>query len=216
MSVGLKIVYSEHQRLAAVLSCLLNIAEAEHEQVSDAVLDTVDALLSYIEEFVYRYHHPKEDKYLFPAIGRRCPHTLGHIAELEKQHESGTGRIAELRSLLEVTRSDRSAIGELLPKIESYATFENEHMILENTRIFSVAKECLKAEDWELIDKAFTDHNDPVFGDNASEQLRNRFSEIVAHAPAPFGLADPEQPPAQTQPHGVWEHLKQMLSGHHS
>ncbi|MCG8425865.1 MAG: hemerythrin domain-containing protein [Chromatiales bacterium] len=214
MSVGLKIVYAEHHRLAAVLSCLQNVSVAEVEDIHDATLDTVDALLSYVEEFVYRYHHPKEDQYLFPAIGKRCPHTLGVIAELEQQHSDGTVHIAELRELLNSSRNDATTIPQLLDKLKSYTEFESQHMVLENTKVFAVAKDCLKEEDWKEIDAAFTNHDDPVFGDKQSNQLRQRFTDIVMNAPAPYGLADSDMEiEAEHHNHrSVWQQLKHLFT----
>lgn len=212
MSIGLNIVFAEHQRLSAVLDCLSNIIEGGPQHLNDAVLDTVDALLSYVDEFIYKHHHPKEDQYIFPAIAKRCPDTYADITALEQQHASGAEEIKRIRELILTSRDNLASEGEeLLRQLKVYVAFEANHMVFENTKVFPSAMEHLLPEDWEVIDAAFTDHDDPVFGDKSNDELRLRFSDIVAHAPAPYGLADPIPSESETESHGVWGKMKQML-----
>ena len=46
----------------------------------------------------------------------------------------------------------------------------------------------LLAEDWVVIDKAFADNDDPLFGQQATEQYRELYHRIVALAPESVGL----------------------------
>ena len=220
MSIGLNIVAAEHQRLEAILACLASIVHDTTKPLTASSIETIDTLLCYIEDFIYAFHHPKEDGYLFPAIIKRCPDCADAIAELETQHLEGARTLVSLRELVDQVKAhpnNAETLQELAIAVQLYVRFEQDHMKFENTHVYSLARDRLTAEDWAPIDEAFTNHNDPVFGDKSSEELRRRFSGIVAHAPEPHGLGHPDAP--QTEPPhaasgGVWTKLKSMLGGH--
>ena len=218
MSIGLNIVAAEHQRLDAILDCLASIVSNDAKPLTASDLETVDTLIRYIEDFVYAFHHPKEDGYLFPAIKKRCPECAEAITKLESQHLEGAKTLVSLRELIDRARADPNkpeTLQALSIALQLYVRFEQDHMKFENNHVYALARERLTAEDWAPIDEAFTNHNDPVFGDKPSEELRRRFSSLVAHVPEPYGLGHAEQtqiPPANTAASSVWSKLKAMLS----
>ena len=57
------------------------------------------------------------------------------------------------------------------------------------------ARKCLDAEDWEPINKAFMDNDDPLFGSRTQDEFGKLFSRIVALAPQSWGLAERHAPP---------------------
>lgn len=214
MTSGLSIVFSEHHRLAAILACLESLAEADSETLGKAQLDSIAELLGYLRDFVYRHHHPKEDDFLFPALLKQAPDAAADIQALESQHATGAKQMEQLQALLEQARSgDRDAADNLLATLASYVGHERRHMLFENERIFARAQQLLSPEDWEPIDRAFNDHDDPLFGDAANSELRHRFLEILAQVPAPYGLADPAKAQQNPQPQGPWSYLKHLLGG---
>ena len=79
-------------------------------------------MLSYIDTFPERYHHPKEDAYLFKRLLARCPEAQPVIAALETEHRDGAVKIRELAQALERYRT--GGHGQFLPfasAVEAYA-----------------------------------------------------------------------------------------------
>jgi len=209
MSKGLAILLAEHRRFAAILSCMSSIVHERGDALSDADIETLAALADYAAGFVYTFHHPKEDRYLFPAVRRRAPKVAAVLDELEAQHSRGAQLIAAAGDAVAAWRrgeGEREAIAEA---VERYTTFERKHMRDEDTRIIPVARSALEPEDWEEIDAAFAEHEDPIFGDDRSEKFDRLFSEIIARTPAPHGLAaEGSEEPDHRNP---WSALKQMI-----
>ena len=71
-----------------------------------------------------------------------------------------------------------------------YREHQYNHMRSEEMEALPLAREHLSEEDWREIDAAFSDHEDPLFGDERSAAYRRLYSKIVAMAPAPYGFGD--------------------------
>jgi hemerythrin-like domain-containing protein len=50
------------------------------------------AMVYYIDAFPERFHHPKEDRYLFRLLRMRHPAAVKLIERLETEHRAGSGR----------------------------------------------------------------------------------------------------------------------------
>jgi hemerythrin-like domain-containing protein len=70
--------------------------------------------------------------------------------------------------------------------VEEYADFQWRHMRTEEDLIMPLAERELSGEDWQRIDAAFADDDDPVFGTARSEEYRRLHATIAEHAP-PLG-----------------------------
>ena len=189
MSEALRVISREHRNLFALLSCLraiLREAEADKELPD---LGLVDSVISYLENYLNRFHHPKETQHLFPAV-RRHRGDLGTVLdELESQHEMVGPSLATIRDALEDCRREGlGGLHKLRDAVERYSEFEIAHMGLEEGQVMPAARECLSAADWDSIDATFLSNDDPLFGDEQKKAYRRLFSEIVARAPAPHGF----------------------------
>ena len=69
-----------------------------------------------------------------------------------------------------------------------YADFHWEHMRAEEDDVMPRARAHLTAADWAEIDAAFADNEDPLLGDDARENYRQLFRQIVNLAPPPLGV----------------------------
>ena len=78
---AIAIIKSEHQNLAAVLYSMEQlIAQIDSGKHADFAI--FHGLFTYIDRFLDRYHHPKENDYLFPRLLQRAPDTEGLIQQL--------------------------------------------------------------------------------------------------------------------------------------
>jgi branched-chain amino acid transport system ATP-binding protein len=185
---SLQIIHDEHRTLAAVLHGMMYLVR--EIRLADAApnFDVLAAMVHYIEAFVDRCHHPKEDQYLFPVLCRRHPDANPVVRRLEGEHRSGGDRIRALRAALSDYRQrGPAAFPAFAAAAAGYVAFNYEHMRVEETQVLPMAKAWLTAEDWEAIDAAFLGNDDPLVGAEASEEYAKLFRRIVEIAPPPLG-----------------------------
>ena len=187
---AITIIKSEHKNLAAVLYSLDKLIE-ELDQGKQADFSIFHGLLTYLDRFLDRYHHPKENHYLFPRLVERAPDTEQIVKELGQQHTEGERLFVEMLKAL----SAYEFIGEAeFPKFRdavlSYTEFERNHAFLEEKEILPRAKEALEASDWEEIDTAFEENEDPLFGSKWNSEFSELLDHLVNRLPAPLGLGD--------------------------
>ena len=71
-----------------------------------------------------------------------------------------------------------------------YTEFEREHARLEEREILPRAEAALQPEDWQVIDAAFGEHEDPMFGGQWQTEFSRLFEKLVNTLPAPYGLGE--------------------------
>lgn len=184
------IIRAEHRRLAAVLNCLDGVLDDVQADKLQPDFDLFDAVLNYLETFLYRFHHPKEDSHLFPTLLRRSPEAQAVIDRLEAEHEKGEALTKRLRETLTQYRTEGApGLDAFREAAKAYHQFEWQHMGTEEREVLPLAERILTEEDWQTLDAVFTDHDDPVFGDKPQAAFGQLLSSIVNQAPAPHGLA---------------------------
>ena len=184
------IIKSEHQNLGAVLYSMEKLVE-EIESGKAADFSMFHGLFTYIDRFLDRYHHPKENIYLFPRLLERAPDTEGLVRELGQQHTEGEILFVEmLKALSAYEFSGASEFPVFRDALRHYTGFEREHAIKEEREVLPRALEAFKASDWEEIDAAFEENEDPMFGTSSSNEFSRLFKNLVNSLPAPLGLGD--------------------------
>lgn len=185
---ALQIIKSEHRNLYRVLHVLRTVGYAMRDgQRFDNQL--LGAIIDYIDAFPERFHHPKENEYLFKALRRVSSVAEETLAQLEREHHDGPGEIVRLRTALaEVDKGTPGADKLFADMLVSYAEMGMGHMHKEESIILPLAAKELSAEEWKTMDEAFADNRDPLFSEDAREEMRGLYSRIVALAPAPWGV----------------------------
>ena len=70
---AIQIIEDEHRSLAAVLHGLLYLVREIRLRNAKPDFELLGAMLHYIDAFPERFHHPKEDAYLFRHLRERDP-----------------------------------------------------------------------------------------------------------------------------------------------
>jgi len=192
---AIRIIHDEHRSLAAVLHGMLYLVRGISEGGAKPNFELFGAMIYYIDAFPERFHHPKEDKYLFRMIRIRHPHATPLLDRLEKEHQIGAHKIRTLEQML--TRYQHGGAAEFskfAAAVEAYAAFHWEHMRTEEDELLPLAREYLTPADWKLVDVAFLEHADPKLGVEArGDEYETLFRRIVNLAPPPIGVG-PEAP----------------------
>lgn len=187
---AITIIKSEHQNLGAVLYSLEQLI-AEIEEGKKADLTVFHGLFTYIDRFLDRYHHPKENDYLFPRLLARDADARELVHELGRQHREGEILFVDmLKTLSAYEFCGEAEFAAFRNAVVKYCHFEREHALLEEREMLPRAREVLNASDWEEIDAAFEENRDPLFGDHWSDEFSTLFNKLVNSLPSPLGLGD--------------------------
>lgn len=186
---AIRIIRDEHQSLAAVLHGMLYLVREIRDRGMKPDFELLGAMVYYIDAFPERFHHPKEDEYLFKLLRARCP-TAGPLLDLlEEQHRVGAGKIRTLeQTLARYQHGGDAGFGAFAAALDDYAAFHWDHMRREEREVLPLAEQHLSSDDWKAIDAAFAGHTDPLLGAEADAEYASLFRRIVNLAPPPIGV----------------------------
>ena len=186
---ALQIIKDEHLAIAAVLYCLrFHVKQIRDEgKAADFVL--LHAVLDYVVSYPDRWHHPKEDQFLFATVRLRTRDADKLIDQLEREHQQGYPMIERLkRELIAYQNGDAAAGWRFFAVVEEYAALEWGHMRAEEDQLLPIAERVLTAADWEHINQAFRENDNPLFGIKPKEEAELLYQRILELAPAPIGF----------------------------
>jgi len=185
----LQIIRQEHAGVSAVLRSLQPLIANGPGSEPERFFDVLRAMLFYIDEFPEKRHHPKESDLLFPKVARAVPELMPVIAQLEKDHMQGEGRVRELQHLLLawelIGESRREAFAHA---VQEYVRFYLDHMKTEEIHLLPAAERALTPQDWAELDRAFEADRDPLAGGLRDASYDRLFTRIVLATPAPIGV----------------------------
>ena len=186
---AIRIIHDEHRSLAAVLHGMLYLVHQIRDRGAKPHFDLFGAMIYYIDAFPERFHHPKEDQYLFRLLRMRRPEAAPLLDRLKTEHRAGAEKIRVLeQALARYQQGGASEFTNFLTAVEAYAAFHWDHMRTEEKEVLPLAEQFLTAGDWEAIDAAFLGHSDPTLGVEAGAKYDALFTRILNLAPAPIGV----------------------------
>jgi branched-chain amino acid transport system ATP-binding protein len=177
---ALSIIQGEHRNLGATLVSFEKLLREIEDQPRESNAMLLRAIISYIESFLYRFHHPKEDDYLFPALSRRNPAAGKLIQELQNDHRKGTELCHKLDETLTRYESNHAGFAEFHEAALVYIKYERRHIGKEEAELLPLAREHLTEFDWKPIDVAFCANDDPMFGDKPKQRYR-QLSNLITN-----------------------------------
>jgi hemerythrin-like domain-containing protein len=92
-------------------------------------------MIYYIDAFPERFHHPKEDEYLFRLLRLRHPEAAPLLDRLKMEHRAGAEKIRTLeQTLARYQQGGAAEFPNFLAAVEAYAAFHWDHMRTEEKR----------------------------------------------------------------------------------
>lgn len=175
---ALTIIRREHRDLGMTLLSFESLLKGigKNSQQPDATI--FRAILSYLDSFLNRFHHPKEDDYLFPALLGRHPASEALIQTLQNDHRNGDTSCQRLGDALTRYESGEAGFDEFRQSALEYIRYERLHIKKEETELLPLADTHLTESDWAPIDIAFSKNDDPMFG-NQRKQQYHRLSRLI-------------------------------------
>ncbi len=186
---ALDIIRAEHRGMWRLTTALDTIGQDMELSGSSAEAQVVGLMLAYLNSYTDRMHHPKEDECLFRLLRARSPQAAADIEQLQAEHREGPAQLAALQALAErVAQGDVEPRSAFFEKLHQYTGDLRSHIRLEEATVMPLARRTLTGADWQEIDTAFLDNDDPLFGVNARAEFAALRARIVALAPDPIGL----------------------------
>lgn len=193
---SIRTIQDEHRSLAAVLQGMLYLVHEIRDRAVRPDFNLFGAMIYYIDTVPERFHHPKEDQYLFWLLRIRHPEAGPLLDRLRNEHQIGAEKIRTLeQALMRYQQGGAAEFPNFLAAVEAYAAFLWAHMQAEEKEVLPLAEKYFTAGDWEAVDAAFLGHTDPLLGAQAGAKYDALFSRIVNLAPPPIGVG-PELPRA--------------------
>lgn len=192
---AIRIIRDEHRAIAAILHGMLFLVRKIRDRGATPDFNLFGAMIYYIDAFPERFHHPKEDRYLFHVLRVRHPDSVSLLDRLEEEHRTGAYKIRALeQALARYQHGGVSEFPDFAKAVEDYAAFHWNHMRAEEDEVLPLAEKHLSAADWDGVDTAFLGHVDPMHGAGAEGEYQALFTRIVNLAPPPIGVGP--APPA--------------------
>jgi len=184
---ALRIISEDHSNMWRLATTIDHVAGEIEDgaQVDPAFFSSV---FDYIEQFVDRFHHPKEDDHLFRLLRLRSAKAAAILDSLQQEHRDGPQQLRTLRAVVAQAAQGALAAPEFVATLRAYTAGLKNHMRQEEKLVMPLARETLVPEDWAEIDRAFLDNEDPLFGDKAKAEFRELFHRIANLAPESIGL----------------------------
>jgi branched-chain amino acid transport system ATP-binding protein len=184
---SLRIITEEHQNLWRIATTLDLVAD-EIDGGGKVETPFFTSVFDYIEQFMDRAHHAKEDDFLFRLLRERSAEATIILDRLQAEHRNGPEILKDLRVKLAATAAGGDANPAFTAAVRNYTNAIKSHIRSEEKDAIPLAREALTAADWAEIDKAFLDNDDPLFGGKARAEFRELFHRIASLAPESIGL----------------------------
>jgi hemerythrin-like domain-containing protein len=184
----LSVLRAEH----VVLLSIARLLEAEalrSERGERPNIELVSSIVEYLRDYPCKFHHPKEEGLLFPAL-KKHGEGADAIAKLEAEHAEEDALIQALdlaASKLTSGGPDDGAKTAFATAAKSYARFLEGHVREEERYVFPLAVQLLTDDEWIQMDAAFGDHADPLLR-GEDQRFRRLRIHIEAMGLPPFGL----------------------------
>ena len=184
---ALRIITEEHQNLWRIATTLDMVAD-EIDGGGKVEAPFFTSVFDYIDQFMDRAHHAKEDEFLFRLLRERSPEAAAILDRLQAEHRNGPENLRDLRVKLASTAAGGDNNAAFTAALRNYTQGMRSHVRSEEKDAMPLAREVLTADDWAEIDRAFLDNDDPLFGAKARAEFRELFHRIVSLAPESVGL----------------------------
>ena len=177
------VIESEHRTLATVVAALQRLLTDVRQGLAEPDFRLLAAMLYYIESFPESQHHPKEDQYLFKALRARTREGAAVLDELQGEHVRTGQMMAYLaQTLVRYQGGAPDGLDSFTAAVDAYAALLSDHMRKEERVVLPLADAHLTEPDWAAMAAAFTENRDPLFGEEASQEmrrLRQRIANLV-------------------------------------
>ena len=209
---ALNIISQDHSNMWR-LATTIDAVATELEEGAPVEVAFFNAAFDYIDQFVDRFHHPKEDDYLFRLLRLRSAEAADILDALQQDHRDGPATLAALRARVMAAAAGQVSGAQIATDLRQYTAHLKNHIRTEEKSILPLARNSLMASDWAEINLAFLDNSDPVFGEKAQAEFRQLYHRVVSLAPESVGLGGHSEGTLQPLPERTKNEVQLRVEG---
>jgi len=168
----------EHKALARVLDLFDDLLDRFHEG-EEPDYELMREMLEYMESYSDQVHHPSEED-IFDRLRARSNESFPVLDLLTKQHQVIGQMNKRFRQSLEgIVNEEVLRRDEVEVQGRELVKTLREHLDLEETDAFPLARERLSASDWDELLAEVSGMEDPLLGDAVQERYRALFQHLA-------------------------------------
>ncbi|MBT8145133.1 MAG: hemerythrin domain-containing protein [Gammaproteobacteria bacterium] len=169
MATILEQLNQDHGNVSRLLDAMeLQLRTLQSGAAFDPALLT--RIMRYLTQYQDVYHHPREDL-MFACVVLRAPVAANDIETIEAEHRTLATHGRDLHAAASASKPDEPSA--TLPQLlESYIAGLRDHMRLESSTVFPLARVILADTDWDELDSQFEVARDPLFGPQVEQAYR--------------------------------------------
>lgn len=171
MGIALTILSYDHGFIQQVIDVL---GEAAKRRIADGQRTGILEIVEFLERFMDRFHHKKEEKYLFPVVARSSPSLIPEIEGLISDHRRSRELLKAMVSELREGRSTDN-LYELSRMLAEHMT---AHIKKEEEIVFPRIGKDLTPEDDKRINQEFNKFTIGIFY-KFFEEAANRIQDTL-------------------------------------
>ena len=163
-------LHQDHINLSKLLRILENLVDRidEGEQPDFQLMAEI---ADYIEIYVKRHHHPREDR-MYAFFDGRSMQLDKVMTRCKGEH---AGLEASGRSLLEIIDGPMHdavvPVDELVSRLRAFIDAERAHLDFEEGEVFPKLSALSAPSDWIALDEVLPPENDPLFGQAEADRF---------------------------------------------
>lgn len=119
---------------------------------SDLMVEAME-ISAFLSDFIDKFHHQKEERFLFPFASARVPALGGTVAELVSDHT----KARELLDAMNGTVGEAARWAEFSASASSLIAHMTQHINREELSVFGMIEEALSPAEDREIRQAMTD-----------------------------------------------------------
>lgn len=169
----------DHEAILSMLEVIeRTVALLEAGQAVEAWV--LDGLLEFIQVFVDRCHHGKEETVLFPALeAKGIPRAGGPIGVMLAEHEEGRGLVQRMEEAARAYASGTTTAGrDYATNAARYAGLLRQHIHKENNILFAMADACITAEEQRELSAGYDRIEEQRMGPGACQRLHAKMEQL--------------------------------------
>lgn len=125
--------------------------------IQDTDVSHLEKIVEIIRNFADGIHHAKEEKILFPYLGKKgFSSTMGPVAVMLNEHVAGRNFVKGMSENIDLyKKGDKDALGKVYYNMAGYAELLRSHISKENNVLFRMADRVLTEDEQEYLLKEF-------------------------------------------------------------
>ena len=134
-----------------------------------ALIEDFKKCIDWVEVFIDRCHHGKEDEILFPAMASSAnPEVKSLIEDLYSEHQSGRLLLESIKLELKTFSQSNGLPTGLIQLCQGYIDLFRKHIRRENAQLLPLLEKCFPAETQEQISAQFEQYEQRTIGHQKS------------------------------------------------